>query len=75
MGANIRAIRERLGLRQYELAKVLGVTPGAISQYENGLVDLPYRHARELQRFAGTQGHEISFDDIYAAPPAAEETA
>lgn len=71
MGANIRAIRERLGLKQYEMAKVLGVTPGAISQYESNLVDFPSRHARALLHFAAGLGHQFSYDDIYAEPKAA----
>lgn len=71
MGSNIRSIRERLGLKQYELAAVIGVTPGAVSQYESGLVDLPSRHARAIIHHAASLGHAVSFDDIYGEARAA----
>lgn len=33
----IKAKREMLGLTQNELAKVVGVTQGAVAQWENGI--------------------------------------
>lgn len=37
IGENIRYYRERLGISQAELARRLGKTSGAISQYESGI--------------------------------------
>ena len=36
---NINTIREKKGMKQTELADLLGVTQGAISQWETGLTD------------------------------------
>lgn len=36
-GTQVRLQRERLGLTKTELARRLGVTPSAVSQYENSI--------------------------------------
>jgi transcriptional regulator with XRE-family HTH domain len=36
LGSNIRALREKKELTQNELAKILGVTEGAVSSWEHG---------------------------------------
>lgn len=36
IGSKIRAARKRAGLKQKDLAKIIGVTESRISQYENG---------------------------------------
>jgi len=40
-GDLVRAIRKYAGLKQYELAYILGKTPNDVSKYENGYVNIP----------------------------------
>jgi transcriptional regulator with XRE-family HTH domain len=53
MGRRIRQIRLNAGLRQWELARMLGTTQSAIHKYEHGVVPEP-RRLVELARIGGT---------------------
>lgn len=53
MGKRIRQIRTAAGLRQWELAKLLGTTQSAVHKYEHGVVPEP-RRLVELARVGGT---------------------
>jgi len=53
MGRRIRQIRLGAGLRQWELAKMLGTTQSAVHKYEHGVVPEP-RRLVELARIGGT---------------------
>jgi transcriptional regulator with XRE-family HTH domain len=53
MGARIRQIRLAAGLRQWELARILGTTQSAVHKYEHGVVPEP-RRLVELARVGGT---------------------
>ena len=53
MGRRIRQIRLGAGLRQWELARLLGTTQSAIHKYEHGVVPEP-RRLVELARVGGT---------------------
>ncbi len=53
MGRRIRQIRLREGLRQWELARLLGTTQSAVHKYEHGVVPEP-RRLVELARIGGT---------------------
>lgn len=53
MGKRIRQIRLGAGLRQWELARMLGTTQSAIHKYEHGVVPEP-RRLIELARVGGT---------------------
>jgi putative transcriptional regulator len=46
--AEFRAIRERMGLLQAQLAEQLGVTQGALSRWESGSRSIPEPVARLL---------------------------
>jgi putative transcriptional regulator len=63
--SNFKAIRERLGATQVEIAEALGCTQGNIAHYENGQ-RVPPDAAARLIRFARKRGHKLSFDEIYA---------
>ena len=41
IGERVRAIRKSLGLEQTELAKEMGLSQAIISQYENGMTEIP----------------------------------
>ena len=53
MGRRIKQIRLQAGLRQWELARVLGTTQSAVHKYEHGVVPEP-RRLVELARVGGT---------------------
>jgi transcriptional regulator with XRE-family HTH domain len=53
MGGRIRQIRLAAGLRQWELARMLGTTQSAVHKYEHGVVPEP-RRLIELARIGGT---------------------
>jgi transcriptional regulator with XRE-family HTH domain len=53
MGKRIRQIRLAAGLRQWELARMLGTTQSAVHKYEHGVVPEP-RRLVELARVGGT---------------------
>ena len=65
---NILAIRKRLGLRQMEFAKAVGVTQGGVSQYETGRADPSVDVARQVVACAKERGVSICLDDVFAAP-------
>ena len=60
IGENIRYYREKLGISQSELARRIGKTPGAISQYESGVnvPRMPY-----IEKMADIFGCRVS--DIF----------
>jgi transcriptional regulator with XRE-family HTH domain len=53
MGRRIRQIRKGKGLRQWELAQLLGTTQSAVHKYEHGVIPEP-RRLVELSRIGGT---------------------
>jgi transcriptional regulator with XRE-family HTH domain len=53
MGQRIRQIRLGQGLRQWELARLLGTTQSAVHKYEHGVIPEP-RRLIELARVGGT---------------------
>ena len=53
LGERIRRIRGQAGLRQWELARLLGTTQSAVHKYEHGVVPEP-RRLVELARIGGT---------------------
>lgn len=72
---SVREIRERLGLTQGAMADGIGVTQSNVSHYEQGRQQIPPDVARRLIALARRHGHELTFDDIYAAqgaPPTPE---
>lgn len=53
LGHRIRQIRAQAGLRQWELARLLGTTQSAVHKYEHGVVPEP-RRLMELARIGNT---------------------
>ena len=53
MGRRVKQIRLSAGMRQWELAKLLGTTQSAVHKYEHGVVPEP-RRLVELARIGGT---------------------
>lgn len=70
----IKAIRERLGLTQAELALALGRTQGNVGFYERGQT-VPPEVAKRLICFAGERGVGIGYADVYGPPEAANDQA
>lgn len=68
---HLKAIRERLGVTQHELASGLGCTQGNVGHYEKGQT-LPPAVAARLIDYAAPRGLAIGYDHIYggaALPP------
>jgi len=63
--SRIRSIRERLGMSQADLAKILGRTQGNIGHYEIREQVMPPQVAQRLIFEAAVRGHRITYDDIY----------
>ncbi len=53
MGQRIKRLRQEAGLRQWELARLLGTTQSAVHKYEHGVVPEP-RRLMELARVGHT---------------------
>src|SRR2546425_12113842 len=53
MGERIKQIRKKAGLRQWQLAGVLGTTQSAVHKYEHGVIPEP-RRLIELSRIGNT---------------------
>lgn len=62
--STIKAIREKLGLTQAELADALGCSQGSVSFYENGKPIPPDTAGRLIDAAAG-HGLKLSYDEIY----------
>lgn len=61
-----KAIRQRLGSTQAEIAEAIGVTQSNVSFYEQGQT-IPPKVAGALIEFARTKGLAISYDTVYGA--------
>ena len=48
IGSNIKSFRERMGIRQEDLAKFLGIKREIVSYYETGARDIPLMHLNKL---------------------------
>lgn len=58
----LSCVRKKLNMSQKELADKLGVTQGAISQWENGITSPRIEKLIELAKLLG-----CSIDDLFAA--------
>jgi transcriptional regulator with XRE-family HTH domain len=72
--SNFKAIRERLGLNQTEMANKLGCTQGRVWQMDRGGTVMP-ETAEKLIALARETGQVVTFDDIYGAPRKARARA
>lgn len=66
---NIRTFRERVGLTQSDLAKMVGCTRGAICHYETGRRGMDIDLCRTFIAAFKKHGIEVSLDDLF--PPKA----
>ena len=53
MGERIKQVRKKAGLRQWQLAELLGTTQSAVHKYEHGVIPEP-RRLVELSRLGST---------------------
>lgn len=54
-GKELRALRERLGLKQAEIAPMLGITMDAVSMMERGKINMSRPVKMLAMQLAGTQ--------------------
>lgn len=66
MAEPLALIRRRLGITQRDLAQRVGLTPGAIGQYEIGIRYPRFRTAKKIAQALG-----VSLDDIQFGPASA----
>lgn len=69
--ANLKSIRERLGLSQSELGNIMGCVQGNITAYEREEKPrpIPQRRAALLIASAKKRGLHITFDHVYGDAP------
>ena len=60
---NLRKARERVGLSQVKVAKIIGVTGGAVSQWESGLTHPKVRDLAKLAAIYGVSVDELLMED------------
>ena len=49
--SKIREKRREMNLKQSDIAKVLGISTSSLSNYENGITDMPISHLVKLASF------------------------
>ena len=68
--SNLVNIRTRLGLTQASLAAAIRVSQSNVCHYERGHQKIPSDVAGRIIAAAASLGVTVSFDEIYAPPPA-----
>lgn len=59
VGARLREARKRAGLTSIEVAKIIGVSPAAVSHWENARRATPYlKHADAIERLIAVMNDE-----------------
>lgn len=71
MKNNLKSIREQLGMSQAEFGELIGVSQGNVSHCEQQRQEVSPEIARRVIAAARSKGLDVSFDDIYVAPPLA----
>ena len=70
---SLKEVRTRLGLKQADLAKMLGTSRTEVNRIENGK-RLPEWYEKTLRLSAVLERAGLSFDDLILALPDKEET-
>lgn len=55
IGKNIRTYREKMGLRQEDVANYLGLQREVVSYYENGTREVPMNNLKKLSELYGIE--------------------
>ena len=61
IGERVRAIRKSLRLEQTKMAKAIGVSQAIISQYENGMTEIPLSFLAYLKKRHGVSSDWLIF--------------
>lgn len=62
IGENLRNLREKLGWRQEDIAKYLGIDRVLVSYYENAQRDISFENLEKLAIFYGVETAELLED-------------
>lgn len=57
---NLHQIRSMLGIRQYELAKVIGLTPSFLCLVEKGAARLKNEHREKIETYLNKKVDDIN---------------
>ena len=66
---NLKLLREKAEYKQFEVAKILGVTQSAVSQWELGLCNPEYKYLSEMANI-----YNCSLENLIQAINLCEET-
>ena len=66
---NLKILRENAGYTQSEVAKILNLTQGAISQWESGICNPEYKYLPDLAKM-----YRCTLEDIIKAINQADES-
>ena len=61
LGCAIRARRQELGMRQLDLARAVGVTKSAVSQWERGETHPSYKASSRLAKALGMSERDLFY--------------
>jgi transcriptional regulator with XRE-family HTH domain len=64
IGKNISALRNKLDLNQQQVADYLGIKREILSNYENGVRDVPIEHRTKLADVFGVEIYDLSVTDL-----------
>lgn len=63
---NIKLLRSEKGLSQANLAKLLGIVPGTISNYENGVSEPNLEVVEKLTKIFEVSAHDLLYENLSA---------
>lgn len=69
--SNLKTIREKAGITQVVLARLIGLTQSAIAHYESGRRTPPLEECRRIVVALNTSGADVTLDDVF--PPASSD--
>ncbi|NMZ09072.1 helix-turn-helix transcriptional regulator [Pseudomonas proteolytica] len=67
--SNMKAIREKVGVTQADLAKTVGLTQGAIAHYESERRKPGLDECRRIVDALNSSGAAVTLDDVFPPMP------
>ena len=64
ISTNIKILRKEKRISQAQLATLLGVVPGTISNYENGVSEPDLKIVEEMTKILGVSAQDLLYIDL-----------